>query len=75
MRLGSAGAARSGSRKNATVHKNSSRKIQNASAENNPKTTARNARETRIHRASQRALRRIKELIFGGQKQLVKRAE
>src|SRR4030095_525720 len=66
--FGSAGAARSGSRKNAIVHKQSSAKNQNAHAENNPKTIASSARKVRIQRASQRAWRRIKRAYFQGLK-------
>src|SRR6266550_529755 len=62
--FGSAGAARSGSRKNAIVHKQSSTKNQNANAENNPKTIASSARKVRIQRASQRVWRRIKRAYF-----------
>src|SRR5882724_10912019 len=62
--FGSAGAARSGSRKNAIVHKHRSTKNQNAHAENNPKTIASSARKVRIQRASQRAWRRIKRAYF-----------
>src|SRR4029077_20528580 len=58
------GTARSGSRKNAIVHKQRSTKNQNANAENNPKTIASSARKVRIQRASQRVWRRIKEAYF-----------
>src|SRR5881392_1713267 len=58
--FGSTGAARSGSRKNATVHKHRSTKNQNAHTENNPKTIASRARKAKIQRASQKAWRRIK---------------
>src|SRR5215216_800386 len=62
--FGSAGAARSGSRKNATVHKKSRTKNQNAHGENNPKTIASSARKVKIQRASLRAWRRIKRPYF-----------
>src|SRR5262249_20861410 len=62
--LGSAGAARSGSRKKATVHNHSSTKNQNAHTENSPKTIASSARKAKIQRASQRAWRRIKRAYF-----------
>src|SRR6478672_12291190 len=70
--LGSTGAVRSGSRKNAIVHKKSSTKNQNAHAENNPETIASSARKAKIQRASQKAWRRIKEAILGARKRLVK---
>ena len=70
--FGSAGAARSGSRKNAIVHKQTSTKNQNAHAENNPKTIASTARQVRIQRASQRAWRRIRGAYFLSLKRLVK---
>src|SRR5437762_14030398 len=66
--FGSAGAARSELRKNATVHKHRSTKNQNPHAENNPKTIASTARIVRIQRASQRAWRRIKRAYFQGLK-------
>src|SRR5437867_12955439 len=66
--FGSAGAARSGSRKNAIVPKQSSTKNQNAHAENNPKTIASRVRKVRIQRASQRAWRRMKRVYFQGLK-------
>src|SRR3954463_6222327 len=75
IKFGSVGLVRSGSRKNAIVHKKSSTKNQNAHAENNPTTIARTARKARIQRASQKAWRRIKEPIFGAQKRLVKTPE
>src|SRR5262249_22778239 len=62
--FGSTGGARSGSRKNATVHKQSSTKNQNAHAQNNPETIASSARNAKIQRASQRAWRRIKRPYF-----------
>src|SRR4029077_20048616 len=73
--FGSIGAARSGSRKNAIVHKKSSTKNQNAHAENNPKTIASTVRKAKIQRASQKARRRIKEPILGARKRLVKTLE
>jgi hypothetical protein len=73
--FGPAGAARLGSRKNATVLNKSSKKNQNAHAENNPKTIASSARKAKIHRASQRAWKRIKEPIFRSSKALVKPLE
>src|SRR5215211_2159069 len=66
--FGSAGTARSGSRKNAIVHKHRSTKNQNAHAEKNPKTIASSARKVRIQRASQRAWWRIKRAYFLGLK-------
>src|SRR5205809_7321204 len=66
--FGSAGAARSGSRKKAIVHKQSSTKNQNAHAENNPKTIASSARKAKIQRASQKVWRRIKRAYFGSLK-------
>src|SRR6476469_4006799 len=72
---GSTGAARSGSRKNAIVHKKSNTKNQNAHAENNPETIASSARKTKIQRASQKAWRRIKRAILGSTKRLVKPLE
>src|SRR5215472_4503053 len=65
IRLASTGDVRSGSRKNATVHKQSSTKNQNAHVENNPETIASSARKAKIQRASQRAWRRIKRAYFG----------
>src|SRR5947207_14371957 len=62
--FGSTGAARSGSRKNAIVHKKSNTKNQNAHAENNPKTIASIATRAKIQRASQKAWRRIKRAYF-----------
>src|SRR6476620_11248194 len=70
--LGSTGDARSGSRKNAIVHKTSSTKNQNAHAENNPETIASSTRKAKIQRASQKAWRRIKEPILGAEKRMVK---
>src|SRR6478736_4657515 len=66
--FGSTGAARSGSRKNARVHKKSRTKNQNAHAENNPERIASSARKAKIQRASQKAWRRIKQAYFGGLK-------
>src|SRR5262245_9001239 len=62
--FGSVDTARSGSRKNATVHKDSSKKNHNAHAEKNPKITASNARKAKIQRASQSVWRRIKGAYF-----------
>src|SRR6188472_3298352 len=73
--FGSVGAVRLGSRKNATVHKKSSTKNQNAHAENNPETIARTVIQTKIQRASQKDCRRIKGSILEAPKRLVKRPE
>src|SRR5215831_10994463 len=70
IRFGSAGTVRSGSRKNATVHKNSSKKNQNVHAENNPQTTASSAKKPKIQRASKIVWRRIKGSYFQNLKQL-----
>src|SRR4051812_10865887 len=75
IRFGSVGATRSGSRKNATVHKKSSTKNQNAHVQNNPETIARTVIQTKIQRASQKACRRIQGSILEAAKQLVKRPE
>src|SRR5436189_6257183 len=64
IKFGSEGTSRSGSRKNATVQRRSSKKNHNAHAENNPRTIASSARKVRIQRASQRAWRRIREAYF-----------
>src|SRR5262245_56583577 len=66
--FGSAGAARSGSRKKATVHKSSSTKNQNAHAEKNPKNTASSAQKTKIQRASKNVWTRIKGAYFASLK-------
>src|SRR5947207_15632376 len=58
--FGSKGAARSGSRKNAIVHKRSSTKKQNDQAEDNPKQNRRRARKAQIHRDTQKTCRRVK---------------
>jgi hypothetical protein len=54
------------------VHNKSSTKNQNAHAERNPKTIARTVRKAKIQRASQKAWRRIKDVILGAAKQMVK---
>src|SRR5262249_48974057 len=64
IKFGSTGVARSGSRKNATVHKQSSTKNQNAHAEKKPKITESSARSAKIQRASQSVWRRIKGTYF-----------
>src|SRR5437660_10966944 len=51
IRFGSTGTVRFGSRKNATVHKKSSKKNQNAHVQNNPQTTARTLNTPEIQRA------------------------
>src|SRR4029079_8309307 len=75
IRFGSVGAVRSGSRKNATVHKKSSTKNHNAHAENNPERIARTVIQAKIQRASQKACRRIEGSILEAPKRLVKRRE
>src|SRR4029077_17735988 len=65
IRFGAGGTVRCGSRKNATVHKNSSKKNQNVHAQNNPQTTASSAKKPKIQRASKIVWRRIKGPIFG----------
>src|SRR4029077_15623040 len=73
--FGSDGTARSGSRKNATVHKNTRKKNHSTHAENNPETIASSARKVRIQRASQRAWRRIRGAYFVSLKRLGKPAK
>src|SRR6476620_2392289 len=73
--FGSVGATRSGSRKNAAVHKKSSTKNQNAHAEKNPEMIARTIIQAKIQRASQKACRRIEGSILEAPKRLVKRPE
>src|SRR5205823_12066984 len=68
IRFGSEGTSRSGSRKNATVHRSSNKKNQNAQAEKNPKITASAARKVKIQRASQSVWRRIKTGYFASLK-------
>src|SRR5438105_2825671 len=64
IKFGSEGTSRSGSRKNATVQRRSSKKNHNAHAEKNPKITASSARKVKIQRASESVWRRIKEAYF-----------
>src|SRR5262245_66014865 len=64
IKFGSTGVARSGSRKNATVHKQSSTKNQNAHAEKKPKITESSARSAKIQRDYQSVWRRIKGAYF-----------
>src|SRR6476469_5950124 len=73
--FGSVGATRSGSRKNAAVHKKSSTKNQNAHAEKNPETIARTVTHAKIQRASQKACKRIEGSSLEAPKRLVKRPQ
>jgi hypothetical protein len=57
------------------VHNKSSKKNQNAHPEINPETIVSTPSQAKIHRASQSALRRIKEPIFRAWKELVKSLE
>src|SRR5436305_6291064 len=68
IRFGSAGTSRSGSRKNATVHRSSNNKNQNAQTEKNPKNAASTAKKVKIQRASQSVWRRIKRGYFASLK-------
>src|SRR5438093_7471208 len=52
IRFGSAGTVRFGSRKNATVHKNNSKKNQNVDVQYNPQTTASSEKKPKIQRDS-----------------------
>src|SRR5262245_53218195 len=68
-RFESGGAVRSGSRKKATVKRNSKKKSHHNHAEKVAVATASNAKNNKIHRASQRVLRRIKGAYFRSPKQ------
>src|SRR5437667_7343187 len=70
IRFGSAGTARSGSRKNATVKKNSNTNSNDNHTERNTAATARSAKNAKIQRAAESVWRRIKRFYFRSLKQL-----
>ena len=69
IRFESGGAKRSGSRKNATVKRNSKKKNHHSHAEKAAPATASTAKKSKIHRASESVLKRIKGVYFGSLKQ------
>src|SRR5206468_958984 len=68
IKFGSAGAVRSGSRKKATVQKNSSKKNNDSQPETNQLAAASTAKNPKIKRASESVWTRIKRVYFLSQK-------
>src|SRR5437773_11246821 len=68
IEFGSAGAVRSGSRKKATVQKNSSKKSNESQSETNQLAAASTAKNPKIKRASESVWTRIKRVYFLSQK-------